>query len=90
VTSDWGARAERLLEQALDEVRNGIDAIATVDLALACLRIEDESLSAAELDGYTFPGEQVCICPAELLERGGHRGGCPVHSFSGSGSGSAT
>ena len=84
--ADWGSRAEQLLEQALDEVRNGIDAISTAELALVCLRIEDGSLPEDEVDGYTFPGEEICICPADLLERGGHRGGCPVHSSSGSGS----
>lgn len=79
----WSIRAERTLETALDEVRDGIDAIPAVDLALACLRIEDGSLSADEVDGYTFPGEEVCICPPDLLERGGFKGGCPIHSLSG-------
>jgi hypothetical protein len=77
----WAIRAERLLEQALDEVRDDTDALATVDLALACLRVEAGDLPADEMDSYTFPGEEVCICPADLLERGGFRGGCPVHAL---------
>lgn len=81
--SIWAARAERLLEQALDEVRSNVDAIPTVDWALAVLRIEAGERDAGEMDGVHFPGEPMpegaCICPPGLVERGGFRGGCPVH-----------
>jgi hypothetical protein len=78
----WATRAERLLEQALDEVRGGIDALPTISAADAALRIEAGEMPASELDGYPFPGEDPpghCICPPDLLERGGFRGGCLVH-----------
>jgi hypothetical protein len=84
--SPWSTRAERALEQALDEVRDGIDAIPAVSLAMALLRAEVGELPAdeiAELDA-SFRTEEdpgsVCICPPDLLERGGFRGGCLVHS----------
>jgi hypothetical protein len=53
-----------------------------VDAALAALRIESGELPSDEMDGYPFPGEERhgCTCPPELLERGGFRGGCPVHA----------
>jgi hypothetical protein len=41
----------------------------------------------AEMDDYPFPGEEPslagCICPPELLTRGGHKGRCPVHGTRG-------
>lgn len=79
----WGVRAERLLERALYEVQNGDDAIGTVSAALAALQIAVGELPADELEGYPFPGEAPtveCICPPDLLARGGFRGGCLVHS----------
>jgi hypothetical protein len=86
-TSKWQARAERLLEQALGEVQNDHDAVlGTAEAALLALRAwagelpEDEAAElAADLDHLWR--EPVCICPPDLLARGGHRGGCPVHSF---------
>ena len=41
--------AERYLEMALGEVRDGIDAIPSVSAALAALRIEAGELAADEL-----------------------------------------
>lgn len=81
--SVWAIRAEHFLEQALDEVRDGIDAIPAVTGALMALRIECGEASEDEMpEGSSFPGEdnRVCICPPELLARDGFRGGCPVHS----------
>jgi hypothetical protein len=86
-SSKWQARAEKLLEQALDEVRDDHDAaIGTAEAALLALRAwlgelpKDEAAElAAELDELWR--EPVCICPPDLVARGGHRGGCPVHSF---------
>jgi hypothetical protein len=81
-TATWGARAERLLEQALEETRDGADAIPTVLAALTVLRIEASELSPDDVDGFPFPGEERrgFTCPPELLERGGFGGGCPVHA----------
>lgn len=75
------SRVERLLGQALEEVRDGIDAIPIVSAALTALRVEAGELGTDALDGYPFPDEAPnCICPPDLLERGGFRGGCPEHS----------
>ena len=81
--SVWSAHAERLLEQALDEVRDRTDAIPTVGAALAALRAEVGELpedEAAEL-AADLARKPECICPPELLARDGFRGGCPVHSL---------
>jgi hypothetical protein len=81
MTALIASRAERLLEQALEEVRDGVDAIPIVSAALAALRIEAGELGADAMDGYPFPDEVPnCICPPDLLERGGFRGRCPEHS----------
>lgn len=81
--SVWSIRAQEAIEQALGEVIDGDDAIATLSLAVACLQAEVGELDAgdmADLDrSYEGP---VCICPPDLLERGGFRGDCPVHSLS--------
>jgi hypothetical protein len=84
--SVWNIRAERVAQQALDEVIGGIDAIPTVSLLMAVLRAEVGELpadEAADLDA-SFRREEdpeaACTCPPELLERGGFQGGCPVHS----------
>jgi hypothetical protein len=64
-------------------VQSGIDAIPTVDAAIAALRIEAGELPADELDGYPFPGEVqqgACIRPPALLERGGFHSSCPAHA----------
>lgn len=81
--SIWSVHAELLPEQALDETREHTDAIHTVSAALAALRIEAGELPADEMDRYPFPDEAEeaqCICPPDLLERGGFRGSCPAHA----------
>jgi hypothetical protein len=79
--SVWSKRAEEAARQALDEIQDDIDAIPALSLALACLRAEVGELPADEIEeldeGYREPS---CICPPDLLERGGFRGSCPVHS----------
>src|SRR5580692_2267324 len=86
--SIWNIRAERVAQQALDEVIDGIDAIPTASLLMAVLRAEVGELDAddmADLDAafrHEEDPEADCICPPDLLERGGYRGGCPVHSLS--------
>jgi hypothetical protein len=85
--SIWSVRAERIAQQALDEVIDGIDAIPTVSLLMAVLRAEVGELDAddaADLDASfrrDEGDESDCICPPDLLERGGYRGNCPVHSL---------
>lgn len=82
--SVWDKRAEHLAEQVLHEIQDNADALITVDLLTVVLRIRANEVPESELDGYTFPGEEPepeCVCPPELLERGGHKGGCPVHGF---------
>ena len=84
----WDSRVEALLEEALDMVRSGSeDPIPTISAADAASRIAAGELPYDEMDGYPFPGEPDplddparCICPPDLVARGGFKGGCPVHS----------
>jgi hypothetical protein len=81
--ADWGLRAERLLERALYALRGGSDPLPLMSAAETAYRILLGELPESVMDGYPFPGEAVtpeCICPPALLERGGFRGGCLVHS----------
>jgi hypothetical protein len=78
----WSDLAEHLLEQALGQIRDGVDAIPAMSAALAALRVEAGELPADELDDVALSDEGsdgVCICPPALLKRGGFRGGCPTH-----------
>jgi hypothetical protein len=78
----WGKRAEEALKRALDKVRGSIDAIADVTLALDCLRAEAGELPPDVLADLIADYEDdgpACTCPPELVERGGFKGGCPVH-----------
>lgn len=83
----WTARAERVAEQVLSDVKSGTDALPAVSLLEAVLRAEAGELPAGEmaaLDAYfrRDEGDEAdCTCPPDLLERGGFRGGCPVHSL---------
>ncbi len=79
--STWGDVAEGYLEQALDEVRDGDDAIAAVSSALAALRIEAGELPADEMD-VVEDADLECTCPPELLARGGYRSSCPLYGRS--------
>jgi hypothetical protein len=82
--------AETLLEQAIDEVRCGIDALPTVSAAAAALRIEAGELPADELDSWLLDtAPAACTCPAGLVGRGGWRSTCPEHGRSGASGGSA-
>jgi hypothetical protein len=78
----WTARAQEALERALSEVRDGEDALPSVSLADACLRADQGVMGADELADLTYffyerPAPQ-CICPPDLIARGGFRGGCPA------------
>ncbi|MFC4006581.1 hypothetical protein ACFOY2_05070 [Nonomuraea purpurea] len=77
----WQARAVHLLNQAITQIRDGEDAIPTVGAAMAVLRIEIGELPADELD-FLFSDSRLnlCICPPDLLARGGFRGDCPVRA----------
>lgn len=79
----WTARAKALCERALSNF-DAADPQPDLGAAVACLRIAEGDLDASELDGYPFPGEldsvAVCVCPDDLLARGGYRGSCPTHA----------
>ncbi|WP_116025416.1 hypothetical protein [Thermomonospora umbrina] len=89
----WAGLAERLLEQALQDARDGADAIAPAEAAVAALWAqagdipEDEAgdLSrdlAGMLDGFV---EVSCSCPPDLVARGGYRSTCLGHRGDGRG-----
>jgi hypothetical protein len=45
------------------------------------------TLNPADVVEIIDEPEPACICPPGLVERGGHRGGCPVHGGWTSGAG---
>jgi hypothetical protein len=78
----WSDRAQVLIQQALSQVIDNADAIGTLEHAIACLRAEEGGLDADDFgDLAALHAEPKCIWPPELLERGGHRGGCSVHGL---------
>lgn len=80
--SPWSIRAQKAIEQALDEVTDNTDAMPALSLAMACLQAEAGELDPDEMASLEASyAEPACICPPDLLNRGGHKGGCPVHSF---------
>lgn len=80
--------AERATKHALDNIQSNIDAGAELSLAAAAwdavmgMASPDVLANLNEYvltddDGYEI--KRDCICPPDLLARGGFRGGCPVH-----------
>lgn len=73
-------RTEEQLEEALAALRNPSapvdDVFAAIGLAELSLRIE---MGEASEDDWTGKNEPDCICPPDLVARGGFKGGCPVH-----------
>lgn len=88
---EWYAQlAERATEQALDNIRSGEDAGGDLSLASAAwdvvmgLATDDERANMNEYvltDDGGYEVERPCICPPDLLARGGFKGGCPVHAL---------
>lgn len=83
----WYGRAERLLDAALDAIREERidDSLSNASLAVACMHVPDGTQDASEFDGYSWPGEPEdesdCICTPEQRESGGFMGRCPVHGY---------
>jgi hypothetical protein len=68
------------LERALDVLRSGEDAISWVSAGLACLRTEaGEAEPDYDLITPGYRRDPVCVCPAELAQRGGFVSRCPCH-----------
>jgi hypothetical protein len=83
IRSVWSIRAERLAEQVLAEIKGNLDALPSVSLLQAVLRIEAGELPESEMDGCRWDGEEedesACTCPPDLRARGGFKSTCPVH-----------
>jgi hypothetical protein len=82
--------AERATVKALNKIRNGVDGSVELSLAAAAWSVVmgnatdkvREDMAEYELtddDGYEL--RRRCICPPDLLARGGFKGGCGVHGF---------
>jgi hypothetical protein len=68
----WLARASELLTQALGEIEDGVDAIATISEAEQALRV---AYGEASSDTLVEVGP-TCTCPPELAARGGFSSSC--------------
>lgn len=86
----WVGRVEKLLDEALVRLREGggDEVLMAISAADAAMRVVMGDLEPEEMECYPFPGEPVpenclpaCICPPELVARGGFKGGCPRHSL---------
>lgn len=74
----WDARAKELVEQSLCEWDT--DVLPLLDAAMIALRIMQGEASEDELAGWWDEDDPpACICPPDLVARGGFKGGCPVH-----------
>lgn len=80
--------AERATARALDNMQSNTDAGGELSLAVAAWDAVMGMASPdvlADLDQYVLTDDggyevpRVCICPPDLLARGGYKGGCPVH-----------
>ncbi len=72
--------AESQLNTALFALREGEsidDVFAAISLADLALRI---GLGETPADEWPEESEPLCICPPELVARGGFKGGCPAHA----------
>lgn len=90
--AEWYAMlAKRATEHALDQMGANEDAGAALSLATTAWDVVMGSATddqRADMNEYVMPDDggyelvdrRECICPPELLARGGFRGGCPVHA----------
>lgn len=86
---NWHERAVEHLRKALDAVEGEesytIDAaLGNVEEAFLCLAIDAGlmgplTLKPVEYVEWINEPDPECICPPGLVERGGFKGGCPVH-----------
>lgn len=72
-----------ILDTGADMEILGAAELALMALAMYCGSTATITLDPADVDEVIAEAkpEPACICPPEMLERGGHRGGCPVHSY---------
>lgn len=81
---DYG---KKRLEAALSAVVNDgadLEVLGEIELALMALTMYyggggPITLNPADVAEIIDAPQPQCICPPGLVERGGHRGGCPVH-----------
>lgn len=79
----WGDEATRRLVAAR-EATTIDDAISETQQALAALYLSVGErptivLDVADYAATAVEGRPDCICPPDLVARGGYRGGCPGH-----------
>ncbi len=76
--------ARERLQAALDGLDSGVEVLGEVQAALMALHLCYGSTAAITLTPADVVDdvdrcESVCICPPELVARGGFRSGCPSH-----------
>ena len=77
----WAAQTEESLREALDALlsdeRPLDDVFSAIELAELAYRIANGERPE---DDWPEDVQFECICPPELVARGGFKGGCPVHA----------
>lgn len=77
----WAAETETQLEVALGALR---DPGGTIDDVFSAITLGELAyrIALGERNESDWPDEYEpeCICPSELVARGGFKGGCPVHA----------
>lgn len=81
--SQWTARAEHYLEQALAELRADTDPLGSISAADACVRIGNGEMEPDEELLSDEPLEVPCTCPPELRARGSFTSTCRADHGSG-------
>lgn len=76
--------AREKLETVLDGLESGVEILGDAQLALMALHMAYGSaatitLAPADVVEEMDRLEPVCVCPPDLVRRGGFRSGCPVH-----------
>jgi len=77
-------QAEQALAAIEDDRATDIDVMASLELALmaASMWLDGDAARTIKLepaDVIEYLAEPECICPPDLVARGGFKGGCPVH-----------
>lgn len=87
-TERFRAYAIARLDEAMEALVNDgadLDVLAPLELALMAANLwfacpQPFTLDPTDVIEYVDEPAPACVCPADLVARGGFRSGCPVHA----------